>query len=127
MPVFEQLCPTIFNAMNTRTNATTSNRPLFIDFELYADNDPEFKQELITGMIDNLNELLEALRASIKQNDRTIFSKSYHKMKTTLVMLEDPEFDAVIEDLRKPEVDPMHIPRFQNIVAEIISSLLGVK
>lgn len=113
--------------MNTRTNATTSNRPLFIDFELYADNDPEFKQELITGMIDNLNELLEALRASIKQNDRTIFSKSYHKMKTTLVMLEDPEFDAVIEDLRKPEVDPMHIPRFQNIVAEIISSLLGVK
>ncbi|MBA4055989.1 MAG: hypothetical protein C0490_14840 [Marivirga sp.] len=113
--------------MNTRTNVSTSKRTLFIDFEMYADNDPEFKQELIALMIDNLNELHKAYGTSVKQKDPEIFRKACHKVKTTLVMLEDPEIDAVVEDLKKPDVDPGNISRFENIIAELVESLLGEK
>jgi hypothetical protein len=111
--------------MNTRT--TVSKRTLLVDFELYADNDPEFKQELIALMIDNLTELHSAFKDSVKQNDPDIFRKSCHKMKTTLVMLEDPELDAIVIDLKQPDVEPGSISRFGNVIAELIESLSEVK
>lgn len=111
--------------MNTRT--TVSKRTLLVDFELYADNDPEFKQELIILMIDNLTELHSALKMSAKANEPDIFRKSCHKMKTTMVMLADSELNAVVEDLKRPDAEPGNISRFGNIVAELIESLSDVK
>jgi hypothetical protein len=44
-------------------------------------------------------------------------------MKTTLVMLEDEEFDTVIQQLKNGLYDTHTVSEFQRIVAEIISSL----
>ncbi len=113
--------------MNTRTIVSKPKRALLIDFELYADNDPDFKRELITLMIDNLREVLAAYKASVKQSEPDIFSKACHKMKTTLVMLEDPELTAVVEDLKRPDAEPGNVSRFGKIIAELIESLSEAK
>lgn len=113
--------------MNIKVNVSKSKRELFVDFELYADNDPDFKRELVTLMIDNLTELHGAYKVSATQSDPVLFSKAVHKMKTTLVMLEDPELNTVIEDLKRPDAEPGNISRFGNIIAELIESLSEVK
>jgi len=102
-------------------------RTLFIDFDLYAEDDPDFKLELIALMIDNLNELHAAYGVSINQKEPMIFRKAYHKVKTTIAMLEDPELNAVVEELKNPDVDPSIVSRFGNIITELIESLSGVK
>jgi hypothetical protein len=98
-------------------------RPLVVDFDLYADNDPDFKQELIELMVDNLEELLEAYKTSVEQKDPPFFSKACHKVKTTLVMLEDKELDALVEDLKTMEADETRAFLLKKICEEIIASL----
>ena len=113
--------------MNTRINESKLSRTLFVDFELYADNDPDFKRELIDHMVDNLQELLQAYRTSIDQNDTTPFQKVCHKVKTTLVILEDDELNALVEDLKNMSVEGARISLLNKICAEIIASLLSEK
>ena len=60
--------------MNTITNEKMLNRALFIDFDLYAENDPDFKQELIELMIENLHELRQAHCRSV---DPTRFAGAF--------------------------------------------------
>jgi len=104
-----------------------TKRKLFIDFDLYADNDPDFKQELIELMIDNLQELQQAYRLSAEQHDPQIFLKACHKVKTTLCMLEDIELQAVVEDLKHPGMTQDKVFLFNKLSAEIIASLLAEK
>lgn len=109
--------------MSIDKNTNQSKRKLLIDFELYADNDPDFKRELVKLMAENLEELRDAQSLSVSGHDPLLFSKSYHKMKTTLVMLEDEEFDTVIQHLKSGSFDSHTVSEFHRIVAEIISSL----
>jgi hypothetical protein len=111
--------------MNSRINASTVKRALFIDFNLYADNDPAFKQELIGLMVDNLQELQQALHISVEQKDPEFFLKACHKATTTLIMLEDKELNALVEDLKIKEADEARISLLNKLSAEIISSLLS--
>ena len=106
---------------------STLKRPLFIDFELYADNDPEFKLELIESMVDNLHELQKAYSYSVENKDPQFFSKTYHKVKTTIVMLEDDEFNKLIEELKNPAVDADKVSLFNKLIVEIIRSLSAEK
>ena len=113
--------------MNNKVNQGMLNRKLSIDFELYTDNDAEFKSELIDHIIDNLHELLQSYRLSVDQKDSGSFHKACHKVKTTLVMLEDDELNALVEDLKK---FPPAIERtfsLDNIGAAIIDSLMFEK
>lgn len=71
-------------------------RPLFIDFDLYTDGDPVFKLEFIQLMIDNLHELQEGIRESLRTNNGQPFSLKYHKVASTIEMLNDA---MLIEDL----------------------------
>lgn len=101
-------------------------RPLSIDFEAYAENDPEFKKELITSMIDNLQELQQCYESAVASRNTQLFSKSCHKVKTTLIMLQDAQLDAAIELLQK-DVLAICRPSLDRIIKEIIGSLLAEK
>ncbi len=104
----------------------TIRRPLAVNFEVYTDNDPEFKKELIILMIDNLQELQQCYETSVVARNTELFSKSCHKVKVTLGMLQDPEFDAVIELLQE-DVLALCRPSFDRIIKEIVGSLLAEK
>lgn len=113
--------------MNNKINESISKRILFIDFDLYAENDPDFKQELIELMIDNLQELQQAYDLSAEQHEPVFFLKACHKVKTTLSMLADVEFNVAVEDLKNPGVSAERISLFKKLSGEIIISLLTEK
>lgn len=104
-----------------------SKRALSIDFAQFSDNDPAFKARLIDLMIENLAELEEGYYQTVNSKDPTFLLKAYHKVKTTLTMLDDKELDAVVEDLKDPGIGPAAISRYKRISAEITSSLLAEK
>ncbi len=104
-----------------------TNRVLYVDFALYADNDPEFKAELIDGMIENLEELEQAYSRSLAEQDFTHLKKAYHKVQTTLTMLDDKELNAIIEEMKDPVSGIGAIASYKQIRADITSSLLAEK
>ncbi len=94
------------------------SRRLYIDFDLYTEGDQEYKKELGLCLISNLRELQESLHAARQQNSPTLFLEACHKMKVTLSMLDDKEFDRIIAALQKHIVnaDPGH--RFTSLSKE---------
>ncbi|MEO5979887.1 MAG: hypothetical protein ABIS36_13385 [Chryseolinea sp.] len=102
-----------------------SRRIITIDFDQFSENDPAFKRQMIDLMIENLEELESAYYQSSNSNDPSFLSKAYHKVKTTLVMLNDEELDAVIEDLKNPDAGSAAISHYKKIRAEITSILLA--
>jgi hypothetical protein len=75
-------------------------KPLNIDFDLYTDNDEDFKHQLLILIISNLNELQQAMFFSLQNNEVESFSKASHKVHATLVILEDPELDYAIAEMK---------------------------
>jgi hypothetical protein len=75
-------------------------RKLTIDFDQYTDGDPVFKSELTVLMLDNIKELQLSLGEAMKVNDSEIFRKTCHKVKPTLSMIDDAEFNDIIEVLK---------------------------
>jgi hypothetical protein len=98
----------------------SSARPLFIDFDAYTDGDQDFKKELIVLMIDNLRELQQILRP--ESHDIQIFHKVCHKVKATLVMLDDAEVLEIIEQL-KIMTNHSQLDQLNQICGDIIESL----
>lgn len=76
-------------------------KPINIDFDLYTDNDSDFKHKLVVLMISNLNELQQALFHSLQNQDVQSFSKASHKVHATLVILDDADLDQVIAELKE--------------------------
>ena len=105
----------------------SGDRPLFIDFNLYTDGDADFKKELITHMIDNLQELQKALQTAHQQNTPDLFVKTSHKVKPTLSMLDDKDLlettHMLSEEFSNSLVRQNGIIRFNTICAGIIKSL----
>jgi hypothetical protein len=101
------------------------NRALFIDFDLYAENDPVFKEELIDLIIENLRELQQTYNYSVERQDPGLFRRVCHKVSTTLSMLADQELDTVIEDLKNSNVDQARVSFFNKLSTGIIASLLS--
>lgn len=75
-------------------------KPINIDFDLYTDNDPGFKHQLLILMISNLNELQQAMFYSLQNQQVEAFSKASHKIHATLVILEDAELDQLIAEVK---------------------------
>jgi len=75
-------------------------RPLKIKFELYADSDSDFKQELIMLMISNLHELQQASYRAYYANDAKMFQTITHKVKSTMILLDDQEFTCAVDDVK---------------------------
>jgi hypothetical protein len=96
-----------------------SPRPLSIDFDAYTDGDNEFKKELIELMIDNLEEL----RQTMKQPDVDLYHKTCHKIKATVVMLADEEFQRMMNDLQVRFSDMKGIEALDWMCQSVIESL----
>ena len=70
--------------------------PIKIDYQLYTDGDPVFKKKLLSLMVENLQELLDA---SDSRNTK-VFGSAAHKARPTLLILEDGDFNKSIDDVR---------------------------
>jgi hypothetical protein len=85
--------------MNTSTSVKQP-KSLNIDFELYADNDQEFKKELCYLLIDNVKELHIALQESLQTGDLSVFSTVCHKVTVSIDMINDRQVDTLIEKVK---------------------------
>jgi hypothetical protein len=103
-------------------------KTLTIDFSLYTDDDPSFKNELVLMMIDNIKELVESFASAKTANDMTEFRKTCHKVMSTLSIIDDQDLIAVIERLKNPangnEGNEL-AAIFKNLCANIIDILTG--
>jgi hypothetical protein len=103
---------------------TTTRRPLFIDFDIHTDGDQDFKNELVTLMIDNVVELKTSF-ASIDRLGHESFLKAIHKMKATIEIINDKELSDLIarfrneDEARKKGSSAI----FESLCLEIIHSL----
>jgi len=109
--------------MHTHVKQSSSSfRPLFVDFKLHADDDPDFKLELIELMIGNLSELRSSLELSRKENNPEIYLRACHKVKVSLTLLNDQEFTDAAEELKNPSTQA-RIDLFNKLCDDIIKSL----
>lgn len=83
-------------------STTNRQRPLNIKFEIYSDSDDrEFKSELLTLMKGSVLELQVAAAESLSVWNADIFRKAAHKAKSTLILLDDNELSAAVEDFKE--------------------------
>lgn len=116
-----------YTIQSQASQASSSFRPLFVDFKLHADNDPDFKLELIELMIANLSELKKAFENSQKENNIDIYQRACHKVKVSLTLLNDLEFTDTTEALKNPGASQAKIDLFYKLCDEIIKSLTEEK
>lgn len=109
----------------------TLHRPLSIDFNLYTNGDPDFKQELISHMIENVKEVQRAL-PDFDRNTSVNFIKVHHKVKATVAMLNDAEFTEMLEEIKSFIVSSQPIEFFKrklkllsHICDQLIASLVA--
>ena len=74
-------------------------RPLNIDFDQYTDGDADFKQELVSLMIDDIGELQKSLAQATASNDPEIFLRGCHKSKTTVEMVSDKDLTLLLAEM----------------------------
>jgi hypothetical protein len=103
---------------------TTARRPLFIDFDIHTDGDQDFKNELVTLMIDNILELQSSF-ASIERNGHESFLKAVHKMKSTIEIINDRDLSELIAQFRSEEESRKKSKAeiFNSLCKDIIHSL----
>jgi CheY-like chemotaxis protein len=71
-------------------------RELFINFEQYTDGDLGFKKELVSLMINNIQEFQQSLFSGVKES----FLSVSHKVKATIAMLNDSEFTDMADEFK---------------------------
>jgi len=103
------------------------DRPLNIDFNLHIAGDLKFKSEFIRLLIANMNELHQAWRTAIETNEETLFKRASHKVKPTLLILNDPELSSVVDALNVTMSDIKTNLQFNKICIAVIQSLEAEK
>jgi hypothetical protein len=107
----------------------SDHRTININFEAYGDNDPEFKVELMTLMVENIQELVEAASKSIALSNPQIFKEAAHKTKSTIKLLDDKTFTHEIESLKETLLIPneastlQKVDGFKKLAEDMLSSL----
>jgi hypothetical protein len=100
-----------------------SNSMAFVvDLDLYTDGDPELRSELIVMMIDNIRELQQTLL----KNDFDIFRKVSHKVKPTIIMLNNKELTDTIEAIAQTN-NKEKITQFNSLCKGVIKGLEDTK
>jgi hypothetical protein len=102
-------------------------KTLVIDFDLYTDGDPAFKSELILMMMDNVNELLQSLETSKKENNHDLFRKVCHKVMSTLSIIDDRDLLSIMEKLKDPSQPDTNenAAIFKGLCHDILENLSG--
>jgi hypothetical protein len=105
-------------------------RRLYINFDAYTDGDHEFKRELGTQIIGNIHEFRQSLITAIRDHAPQVFLKTCHKIKFTLDLLNDSEFNSIIRELEEDIRNAVHgtnltgrSKHFEDICNAIIRSL----
>lgn len=75
-------------------------RPLFVNFDLYTQGDADYKKELISLLIGNLDELQRALSNVGSQDGLKVLTHVFHKIKVAVSILNDPELTRVLEEVK---------------------------
>ena len=105
------------------------SRPLSIDFNAYTDGDDGFKKKLILLMIDNIRELQSALQVLDTFKHFEAFRATCHRIKATLMMLDDKPLLDAIEEIKNPlqngEQKLQQIEVLNSTCEAIINSLLA--
>jgi CheY-like chemotaxis protein len=125
--------PDLHLKINRYTLSNTIDcRPLRLKLNLYSDSDAEFRADLVSMMILNLRELQQACYKSYYAEDLRALQNVSHKVKSTLILLDDLEYTYVIDDLRqsfahreKPEELQQKINRFNRLTEGIVKTLKG--
>jgi CheY-like chemotaxis protein len=109
-----------------------AKRPLFINFNLYAGGDPDFKKEFITLLIENIGELQQTL-FNRADNAAKVFQTVVHKVASTIVMLCDEEFSEALDEVRaifaighSDEGFQLKLNRLSNLCTQVMDSLRSV-
>ncbi|HEY8934229.1 MAG TPA: response regulator [Cyclobacteriaceae bacterium] len=90
--------------IHTYIEKKSDHRPLRVNFENFADNDYEFKQELIKLMINDIRELQQSFDIATIKNNYEIYRNMCQRMEGTINMLNDKEFTDTIDALKcKPQ------------------------
>jgi CheY-like chemotaxis protein len=97
---------------------TSQSRKLNIDFNVYTDGDDEFKNELTSLMINNLNELEKSVNQVFETGGNEAFHRTIHKVKPTLGMLNDSEMTEIIDLLK---VVDHHDEAFEELKKQFLS------
>jgi PAS domain S-box-containing protein len=97
--------------------------------DMYTEGNLDFKKELISHLLKNIEELQISLETSIQSNDSATFRIAAHKCKTTLTMLGDHELLKVVDEV-KEALDSKNGPlstildqKFSRLVKETIDGL----
>ena len=105
-------------------------RPLHIRFASYgADDDPEFKYELVILISGSLRELREAAALSLSSGGSDLFKRAAHKAKSTLTLIDDCEFNEAVETFTtsvaavEKDTRDRAFEQFDSISQSIIESL----
>jgi CheY-like chemotaxis protein len=104
------------------------HRPLQLNFESYAE-DAEFKVSLIALIIGNIRELQQAVYKAFYENEAQLYKGVCHKVKSSLVLLNDQEFselaETLVHDFNTPgtSVAQEKIHHFNKLSESIIRSL----
>lgn len=98
------------------------------NLDIYTEGDPDFKRELASHLVKNIQELEEALDESLLTNNPECFGKAVHKVKTTVGMLGDQEFTRIIDELKtminlSQRPDAKRLDTFRGIARELIDGL----
>jgi hypothetical protein len=106
-----------------QTQEHESSRPLHINFDLHTLGDLRFKKELISLLLVNMQELQRAWKTAVETNEESIFKLTAHKVKPTLLILDDQEFSNLIDELITKMSDIKLNLQFNNVCASVIKSL----
>ena len=113
------------------TNGHSEERGILLNSDLYTESDLEFKREFELLLVKNIQELQEALKKSIVMDDAEVFRKGLSKVRATISMLGDKEFEKIIENItdlltdlsnRREELI-LYTDKFNLISKRIISGL----
>jgi CheY-like chemotaxis protein len=99
------------------SNNVGDRRPLRIDFQLHTDGDAVFKAELVQLLMENIAELRQALATALTKNDTQTYLKTCHKVYTAVSMINDNEFQQVVDNIRHTMRQPIN-PNDQQLIAD---------
>jgi hypothetical protein len=110
----EELRKKMFQYMQRKSEE--AELPVNLNLEPFTLGDDVLGRQLCELLLENLDELHEALKKSLVSHNASFFDKAHHKCKTALQFVDDPLFADVIEtisiELRNNEVPSA---RLQNL------------
>ena len=105
---------------------------LMANLNVFADGNPDFRRELAELIINNIHELQDTASRLGSEDGLEEFAQTAHKIKTSLKILGDDEFQDVIESI-KTELEKgdsqkaqEHIKNFNAIGAKLMDDLKEV-